>query len=117
MDDHVDYIMVADAGASHGRALAGHAKTLMYAKGWEKTKEFLKGQNACFEFDLLKADKVTKIKASSHSTTAGYFPSKEIAIDSLPDCDANMASASDRKCNFINYYFLTDISCEASCIH
>jgi ribosomal silencing factor RsfS len=91
--DYTDYIMVADAAGSHGRALAAHAKTLMYAKGWEK--DGLKEQNACFEFDLLKADKVTKIKATSHSTTAGTYLSKEIAIDALPDCVKTMASAGD----------------------
>ena len=96
--------MVADAAASHGRALAAHAKTLMYAKGWEK--DGLKGANACFEFDLLKADKVTKIKATSHSTTAGTYPSKEIAIADLPDCAEKMVSPGDaRKCIFINNYF------------
>lgn len=96
--DHIDYIMVTDATAgSHGRALAGHAKTLMYAKGWEKTKKALSGKNACFEFDLLKADKVTKIKASSHSTTAGTYLSKEIDVSALPDCVATMASASDHR--------------------
>ena len=95
--------MVANAAGSHGRALDAHAKTLMYAKGWEK--DGLKGANACFEFDLLKADKVTKIKATSHSTTAGTYLSKEIAIDSLPDCVATMASAGDpRKCIFINLF-------------
>ena len=98
--------MVADAAGSHGRALAAHAKTLMYAKGWEK--DGLKGANACFEFDLLKADKVTKIKATSHSTTAGTYLSKEIAIDSLPDCVATMASAGDpRKCIFYQLLFLS----------
>ena len=97
--------MVANAAGSHGRALAAHAKTLMYAKGWEKDN-FKDAPNACFEFDLLKADKVTKIKATSHSTTAGTFLSKEIAIADLKDCVATMVSPGDpRKCIFINYYF------------
>lgn len=96
--DHIDYIQVVDAtAANHGRALAGHAKTLMYAKGWETTEAALKGQNACFEFDLLKADKVTKIKAASHSTTAGLYSSTGIDVSALPDCVETMASASDHR--------------------
>jgi hypothetical protein len=93
--DHTEYIMVANAAGSHGRALGAHAKTLMYAKGWEK--DGLKEQNACFEFDLLKADKVTKIKATSHSTTKGTFLSNEIAIADLKECVEKMVSPGDAR--------------------
>jgi desulfoferrodoxin (superoxide reductase-like protein) len=92
-DHWIDYIQVVDASADSGRRLASHAKTLLYLKGWQS--DGVHTANAGFDFDILKADKVTHIKAAEHCNLHGLWWSQKIAIADIPVCTANMASEND----------------------
>lgn len=94
-DHWIDYITVVDASSGGHRQLAAHAKTLMYVAGAQS--DAVKGTNACIEFDLLKAAKVTKIKAGEHCNLHGLWWSEDLVVADLPDCDAAMSSDNDAR--------------------
>lgn len=92
---HIDMIQVIDASDSaHGRALAGHKKTLFYQNTWAADGKYSgAAQNPCMTFKLLVADKVTHIQAFGHCNLHGSYSSKKIAVANIPVCKAMTAKA------------------------
>jgi hypothetical protein len=61
---------------------------LLYLKGWQN--DGVAGKNAGFDFDLLKAAKVTHLKVAEHCNLHGLWWGAKVALADIKDCDANM---------------------------
>jgi hypothetical protein len=88
----IDYVQVVDATPKKGRQLGAHAKTLLYMNGWEAEEVKAANKNAGFDFNLLKADGVTHLKAAEHCNLHGLWWSAPVAVADIQDCPAKMTS-------------------------
>jgi desulfoferrodoxin (superoxide reductase-like protein) len=61
---------------------------LLYLKGWQN--DGVAGKNAGFDFDLLKAAKVTHLKVAEHCNLHGLWWGAPVKVSEIPACVADM---------------------------